>query len=66
MTTNEFFKGYFQALNTIEENVDHRIESAENFLNYEMVIELKQIKNHIQSTREAYQKLIIDLNEKNK
>lgn len=58
MITNEFFQGYHQALNTVEENVDSLIkfrEQGDNDFFYQSA--LKQVKSHINQVRESYKQL---------
>jgi hypothetical protein len=58
MITNEFFKGYHQALNTVEENVDSLIklrEQGDNDFFYTSA--LKQVKSHINQVRQSYREL---------
>lgn len=58
MITNEFFQGYHQALNTVEENVDALIkfrEQGDNDFFYTSA--LKQVKAHIDQVRSSYREL---------
>lgn len=58
MITNEFFQGYHQALNTVEENVDSLIrlrQQGDNDFFYTSA--LKQVKTHIEQVRSSYREL---------
>lgn len=58
MITNEFFQGYHQALNTVEENVDSLIrlrQQGDNDFFYTSA--LKQVKTHIEQIRSSYREL---------
>lgn len=58
MITNEFFQGYHQALNTVEENVDSLIkfrQQGDNDFFYTSA--LKQVKSHIEQVRKSYKEL---------
>jgi hypothetical protein len=58
MITNEFFQGYHQALNTVEENVDSLLklrEQGDNDFFYTSA--LKQVKSHILQVRKSYKEL---------
>jgi len=58
MITNEFFHGYHQALNTVEENVDSLLklrEQGDNDFFYTSA--LKQVKSHINQVRQSYKEL---------
>jgi hypothetical protein len=67
MITNEFFKGYHQALNTVEDNVLHLINIYENKYNessrhtdieIEKILEaLDSVKLHINQLRRSYKEL---------
>jgi hypothetical protein len=58
MITNEFFQGYHQALNTIEENVDSLLKLREHGDNdFFYTSALKQVKLHIQQVRGSYKEL---------
>jgi hypothetical protein len=58
MITNEFFKGYHRALNTVEENVDALIELREQGDNdFFYTSALKQVKSHINQVRQSYKEL---------
>jgi len=67
MITNEFFKGYHQALNTVEDNVAHLIDVYENQYNetprhatidIEKTLEaLDSVKSHINQLRRSYKEL---------
>lgn len=60
MITNEFFQGYHQALNTIEENVDNLLDkykvTDQDDLEYAVLI-LTQVKSHIRQVRSSYKEL---------
>lgn len=58
MITNEFFQGYHQALNTVEENVEALLkfrEQGDNDFFYTSA--LRQVKTHIEQVRSSYKEL---------
>jgi hypothetical protein len=58
MITNEFFQGYHQALNTVEENVEALLklrQQGDNDFFYTSA--LKQVKSHIEQVRKSYKEL---------
>ena len=58
MITNEFFQGYNQALNTVEENVQELLklrQQGDNDFFYTSA--LKQVKAHIEQVRSSYRAL---------
>jgi len=63
MITNEFFKGYHQALNTIEENILHLKKHYEDDWDITtdqmngVLATLEAVQEHVQQLRTSYRQL---------
>ena len=66
LITNDFFKGYFQALNSVEATLDHKIENSDKYLSHDELNLCKELKNTVQDLRKSYQDLVTELNKKHK
>lgn len=62
MITNEFFKGYFQALNLVEDVVKNLQTSYEDDKTITAKESLEAVVSAIQGVRTSYQELVIQLN----
>lgn len=63
MITNDFFKGYFQALNVIEDitkNLKETYSETNDIINSEEALD--SVLTAIQGVRTSYQEIVIKLN----
>lgn len=65
MITNEYFRGYFSCLNTIQQSLEEKLKNAQERQFNEEIIFCNDIIEHVKDLRKSYQDLVVELNEKN-
>lgn len=65
MITNDFLKGYVQALDNVDEFLNTSIKEKKNS-NMDSHLSLISVKTYIKQVRENYKTLVKDLNKKDK